>query len=132
MGSLDDIISRLYEVLPAFAIFGSRFYAHHVLLQLALFCYWEHNGHPVMRMLQQYPHMMSGENIELLNRLLAQHTVRSSRRSEFELLNPTYKSLGIMLLNGLVLSPDFEKVVSLKKGRSHFTFSENDPKIQRK
>ncbi len=106
MGTLQEIIDRLYELLTGLAIFGSRFYAHQVLLQLALFRYWEHNGHPVMKMLEQYPQMMSGENIELLNRLLAQHTERSSRRSEFQELDPTYKSLGMMLINGLRLSED--------------------------
>lgn len=82
-----------------------------------------------MKMLEQYPQMMSGENIELLNRLLAQHTERSSRRSEFQELEPTYRSLGMMLINGLTLSEDMSKVLSLKKGKSHFTFEEDDPRI---
>ena len=129
-GSFAQLRDCLFQLLPAFGIFNSRFYAHQVLLQMALFKFWEYHGHPVMKMLEQYPHMMSGENIELLNGLLSQHTVQDSRRSELAILDPAYKNLGMMLQNGVLIQEDLGKVISLERGKGHFSFSDDDdPRI---
>src|SRR5689334_10457344 len=92
VGRFQDIYSRLVELLIAFSMLNSRIYGHAVFLQLSLLEYWAHNGHPVMDLISKNPGIMVGDNIELLNRQLAQHCMSDSRRNYVDLMDQAYLS----------------------------------------
>src|SRR5690348_10586019 len=117
---------RLDDLLCAFALLKCRNYAHGLLLQVSLFEYWEHNKHPAMNVLKNHPEILCGDNIEICNGLLGQHSASNSRRTDFRLLNPAYTSLGVLLRHGMAMQEDLEKNISLNKRSTRYTFKKND------
>src|SRR3954454_22784831 len=117
-GSFEDIKNAAGMLLVAFSLLNSRAYAHALMIQFGLFNYWTAMEHPVITLLEKCPSVLVGDNIELLNRLLAQHSMRSSRRSDLDLLNSAYTHLGIMTHHGMAMQEDIKKSINLDKGNT--------------
>ena len=87
------------------------------------------NEHPVIQLLNQHAEVLSGENIELFNRLLGLHSFHNSRRTNFDLSNRAFTHLGVLLKLGRKMRGDLEKCISLDKGFSQYTFRKDDPRV---
>ena len=61
-----------------------------------------------------------GEDIELFNRLLSQHSKNNSRRAESELLNSAYQSLGYLVHAGMDFNEDLLESESFLKGNRRY------------
>src|SRR5689334_14471699 len=129
LNTFAEIRTRMVELLPAFCMLKCRNHAHAILLQLSLFEYWEHNEHPAMKMFARSPEILCGDNIELCNRLLSQHSSDNSRRSNFDLLAKAFPHLGILLHHGMAMQEDLHKTISLHKDTTRYTFKNPDPRI---
>src|SRR5690349_6248141 len=111
-GTFESIRGRLHDLLCAFAILKGRIYGHAILLQLTLFRFWETHGHPAMTLLSENPEILIGDNIEVCNSLLAQHSSSNSRRIDAKLLDSAYTHLH----HGRGMKDDIEKTINLHKG----------------
>jgi hypothetical protein len=107
---------HLTLLLCPFAFLDCRIYVHGILLQLSLNQYYAVNNHPFLWMMQHSPATIVGENIELGNRLLSQHSATNSRRIDASLLSKAYSHLGIASLN-------------IIKGNRRYEYKDNDPRV---
>ncbi len=73
-----------------------------LLLQLGLWEYQTHFGHPMMEIIKGSVSSFVGEDVELFNRLLCQKT-QHSRRGE---PNEAYQTLGVLVQNGMEFIQD--------------------------
>ena len=107
---------KLRQILVAFAILGSNQYVDMLLLQFGIWEYQEQMQHPVIEILKSSIGSFVGEDIELFNRLLSQHSKHTSRRAESELLNSAYQSLGYLVHSGMDFNEDLLESKSFLKG----------------
>lgn len=77
-----------------------------ILLQLALWEYQKLMKHPSIDIIRASVGSFVGEDIELFNRLLSQHSKTNSRRADPDLLNTAYQSLGSIVHNGIEFNTD--------------------------
>lgn len=111
---------KLRQALVAFTILGSNQYIDMLLLQFGIWEYQEQMQHPIMDILKGSVGSFVGEDIELFNRLLAQHSKHSSRRAESELLNQAYQSLGYLVHSGMEFNKDLLESKSFLKGNRRY------------
>lgn len=111
---------KLRQALIAFAIMGSNQYVDMLLLQFSVWEYQEQMQHPIIEILRSSIGSFVGEDIELFNRLLAQHSKHSSRRAESELLNKAYQSLGYLVHSGMDFNDDLLDSKSFLKGNRRY------------
>jgi hypothetical protein len=91
-----------------------------LLLQLGMWEYQEQMQHPIINILRSSVGSFIGEDIELFNRLLSQHSKHNSRRAEPELLNQAYQSLGYMVHSGMDFNQDLLDDKSFLKGNRRY------------
>jgi len=96
-GNLNFIVLRLRQALVAFSILGSKQYMDVLLAQFLLWEYQAEFQHPVVDIMKEAVDSFIGEDIELLNRLLSQHSKHNARRSDATLANEAYRCLGMMV-----------------------------------
>ena len=118
-----------HHLLCPFAFLDCRIYVHGILLQLSLNRYCAANNHPFLWMLKNSPATIVGENIELENRLLSQHSATNSRRIGCTLLTKAYCHLGILMHHNMALSEDLSASLNIIKGNRRYEYKENDPRV---
>jgi hypothetical protein len=96
-----------------------------VYVQLLLLHYFQDLDHPVLQLFKQCPEIFIGEDIELGNRYLSQFSKNDSRRSNYDLLNRAYQSLGLMLHSGVILDDENEEIKGFTKGNRRYQLQEN-------
>jgi hypothetical protein len=111
---------KLRQALVAFAILGSNQYVDMLLLQFAIWDYQEQMQHPIIQILKSSVASFVGEDIELFNRLLSQHSQHTSRRADSELLNKAYQSLGFLVHSGMDFNNDLLDSKSFLKGNRRY------------
>lgn len=111
---------KLRQALIAFALLGSREYIDMLLLQFGMWEYQEQMQHPVIPILKSSVASFVGEDIELFNRLLSQHSKHNSRRAEADLLNSAYQSLGYLVHSGMEFNDDLLESKSFLKGNRRY------------
>ncbi len=111
---------KLRQALIAFTILGSNQYIDMLLLQFGIWEYQEQMQHPIIEILKRSIGSFVGEDIELFNRLLSQHSKHSSRRAESELLNKAYQSLGYLVHSGMDFNNDLLDSKSFLKGNRRY------------
>ena len=72
-----------------------------------------------------------GEDIELMNRLLAQHCKHNSRRSDSKLDDEAYKCLGMMVHDGMEAHSDLLLSRKLTKGNQRYNLKLDGPEVKR-
>jgi hypothetical protein len=70
-----------------------------------------------------------GEDIELFNRLLSQHSKHNSRRSDVPLLNKAYQLLGCVVHSGMEFTHDLLEEKKFLKGNRRYTLTEDSKEI---
>ena len=73
-GDFDYVILKLRQCLVAFGMLNSHEYMDVLLLQLAIWEYQADFQHPIVDVMKGAVESFIGEDIELVNRLLAQHS----------------------------------------------------------
>jgi hypothetical protein len=111
---------KLRQALVAFAILGSNQYVDMLLLQFGIWEYQEQMQHPIIEILKGSISSFVGEDIEVFNRLLAQHSQHNPRRAESELLNKAYQSLGHLVHAGMDFNNDLLDSKSFLKGNRRY------------
>src|SRR5690242_2791637 len=119
-GAFDFAILKLRQVLVAFALLGSNEYMDVLLLQFALWEYQATFEHPLINIMKGALDSFVGEDIELLNRLLAHHAVRNSRRSDARLLNH----------DGVEFNSDLLNSRSFVKGNRRYNLKLDGPEMK--
>ena len=130
-GTFKTILLKLRQVVLAFVLLDSHEYVDMLVLQLALWEYQLEMNHPVIDILRSSPQSFVGEDIELFNRLLSQHSKDNSRRSEAGLLNNAYQSLGVMVQNGMTLTEDLLESKQFLKGNRRYVVDENGLEVEK-
>ena len=125
VGTFDDVRKKLRQLLVVFAILGVNQYVDMLLLQLAMWEYQEQMQHPVIQIIKGSVGSFVGEDIELFNRLLAQHSKHNSRRAEPDLLDKAYKSLGYLVHSGMEFNKDLMDSKSFLKGNRRYKVDVN-------
>lgn len=105
-------------------------YIECVSVQLLLLEYYKQYNHPFLLFFQHSSTSLIGDDIELGNRLLAQTTKSDSRRSDVQLLNDTYQSLGVMMRVNAEFLQDVEELQHFNKGDKRYVFKEDDETLQ--
>ena len=119
----------MHFLLIGFSMLDCRIYVHGILLMLSLFLCWAHNKHPFHTLAGCSPSILVGENIELGNRLLAQHSSTNSRRIDAKSLSQAYTHLGVLMHHNMVMSKDLSKSMNIFKGSRRYEYKENDPRV---
>jgi hypothetical protein len=130
-GTFKTILLKLRQVVLAFVLLDSHEYVDMLLLQLALWEYQLEINHPVIDILRSSPQSFVGEDIELFNRLLSQHSKNNSRRSDAGLLNTAYQSLGVMVQNGMTLTEDLLESKQFLKGNRRYVVDEEGMEVEK-
>ena len=102
-------------MLVGFSLLDCRIYCHGILLMLSLFLYWSENNHPFETLAKCSPSVLVGENIELGNRLLAQHSSTNSRRIDASSLSKAYTHLGILMHYYIAMTDDLRQFMNIYK-----------------
>ena len=92
---------KLRQCLVAFGMLNSHEYMDVLLLQLAIWEYQADFQHPIVDVMKGAVESFIGEDIELVNRLLAQHSKHNSRRGDAKLADEAYRCLGMMVHDGM-------------------------------
>lgn len=121
LGDFDLVCLKLRQALIAFAILGSNQYIDFILLQLGLWEYQKLMHHPSIDIIRASVGSFVGEDIELFNRLLSQHSKSNSRRADPELLNTAYQSLGSIVHAGIDFNTDLLDNKLFLKGNRRYT-----------
>ena len=111
---------KLRQALVAFTLLGSNQYVDMLLLQFGVWTYQEDVQHPMINILQSSISSFVGEDIELFNRLLSQHSKHNSRRTDANLLNKAYQSLGYLVYSGMDFYQDLLDDKSFLKGNRRY------------
>ena len=104
----------------AFSLLGSTKYVEFILLQLGLWEYQNQMQHPSIDIIEASVGSFVGEDIELFNRLLSQHSKNNSRRTDAELLNTAYQKLGSLVHSGLEFNQDLLDNKMFLKGNRRY------------
>ena len=95
---------------------------------------WEYQAefkHPIVDIMKESVESFIGEDIELVNRLLAQHCKHNSRRSDARLADDAYRCLGMMVHDGMEFNNDLLKSRKLTKGNRRYNLKLNGPEVKR-
>ena len=107
-GDFDYVILKLRQCLIAFGILDSHEYMDVLLAQFAIWEYQADFQHPIVDVMRRSVESFIGEDIELLNRLLAQHCKHDSRRGNAKMADEAYRCLG-MMVHGMEFNNDLLK-----------------------
>lgn len=118
-------------LLVAFAILGSREYMDVILLQLTLWEYQAKFEHPVMEILKNSLGSFVGEDIELFNRLLSQHSRHDRRRGDAKELDVAYRTLGVMVHNGQKFNSELLECQKFLKGNRRYIITEESDVVEK-
>jgi len=110
----------LRQMLVAFSLLGSVKYVEFLLLQLGLWEYQNQMQHPSIDIIEASVSSFVGEDIELFNRLLSQHSKNNSRRTDADLLNTAYQRLGALVHSGLQFNQDLLDNKMFLKGNRRY------------
>lgn len=130
-GSFPEIHLKLQQMLVAFALLGSNQYMDLLLVQLAIWAYQTKTDHPMMDVLNASPRTFVGEDIELFNRLLSQHSQHDSRRSEATLLDHSYRKLGYIVHSGMTFNAELVNSTQFLKGNRRYCLDVDGPEVDR-
>ena len=122
---------KLRQALVAFAILGSKEYMDVLLAQFAIWEYQAEFKHPVVDIMKGAIDSFIGEDIELLNRLLSQHSKHNARRSDAYLANEAYRCLGMMIHDGVEFNQDLLESRKLTKGNRRYELEIEGPEMTR-
>jgi len=126
---LEFIVLKLRQALIAFAILGSKEYMDVLLAQFAIWEYQSDFQHPVVDIMKGAVDSFIGEDIELLNRLLAQHSKHNARRSDATMANDAYRCLGMMVHDGVEFNDDLLESYKLTKGNRRYELKIDGPEV---
>src|SRR6185295_5743190 len=101
-----------------------------LLTQLAIWEYQPEFQHPIVDVLRRSVESFIGEDIELMNRLLAQHCKHNSRRSDSKLADEAYKCLGMMVHDGMEAHSDLLLSRKLTKGNQRYNLKLDGPEVK--
>src|SRR6185503_1351560 len=124
-GDFDYVILKLRQCLVAFGMLDSQEYMDVLLVQLAMWEYQAEFKHPIVDIMKESVESFIGEDIELVNRLLAQHCKHNSRRSDARLADDAYRCLGMMVHDGMEFNNDLLKSRKLTKGNRRYNLKLN-------
>lgn len=130
-GTFPEIRLKLQQMLVAFALLGSNQYMDLLLLQLSIWEYQTKLEHPVMDILNASPRTFVGEDIELFNRLLSQHSQHDSRRSAATLLDQAYRKLGYIVHSGMTFNAELLLTSQFTKGNRRYQLEVDGPEVGR-
>lgn len=102
-----------------------------LLLQLTLWEYQTQFDHPVIQILRTSLGSFVGEDIELFNRLLAQHSRHDSRRGEAVELDAAYRTLGLMVHNGQNFNSELLDCKKFLKGNRRYVISDDSKAVDK-
>lgn len=102
-----------------------------ILLQLALWEYQSEFEHPIIDILKGSVGSFVGEDIELFNRLLAQHSRHDSRRGQAEQLDVAYRTLGLMVHNGINFNAELLECGKFLKGNRRYIITDDSEAVQK-
>ncbi len=77
------------------------------------------------------PSTIVGENIELGNRLLAQHSSTNSRRIDGISLSQAYTHLGVLMHHNMAMSDDLTEAMNVMKGSRRYEYKPHDPRVKK-
>ena len=103
-----------------------------LLIQFAVFEFQKQVQHPVINILGESVKSFVGEDIELFNRLLAQHSQHNSRRADSPLLNKAYRTLGLLVHTGMEFTEDLLGNKNFVKGNRRYKITDDELKVVRK
>src|SRR6185503_9329542 len=95
---------------------------------------WEYQAdfqHPIVDIMKGAVDSFVGEDIELLNRLLSQHSGHNARRSDANLANDAYRCLGMMVHGGVEFNEDLLESYKLTKGNRRYELALDGPEVTR-
>ncbi len=99
-------------------------------MRLLFLEHWITFKHPFIKLFEESPTTLIGDDIELGNRMLSQCTKSDSRRSQPDWLNRTYQALGLMSHCGMDFFDETEELKTYSKGPRRYTFKDPDATIQ--
>jgi hypothetical protein len=113
-------LTNLKKMVILFAMFGNSIYVSTILQHLLLFEYQRSIDHPAVDLFLKNLFSLVGEDIELGNRALSHVSIRSSRRSDLDLLDKAYRLVRFLRNAGVQFGEDMFEYREITKGSRRY------------
>jgi hypothetical protein len=130
-GSDFPTILRLMELITvALTILKGNNYVRVMVLQISFLLYYKEYNHPMLHLVLNHTEALMGEDIEIFNRVLGQHTHYDSRRGQAGNLDYAYKLMGLLVHLGIEFEGEGAPVFNITKGNRRYRFANHDDVVE--